>query len=182
MKAIQFKKTDCQLWGNNLEAITKEFGGVFEFKGSRLGDRTTIFKAPNGQEKSVRLDDWILEIDGVIVVLNNEEYQLLQSEQKLKEIKDRIDGEVKQHQHRVRVGIVKPQAEPAKDLGQMISDSIKSAIKKDQQRGGLLAGNKFSEGGYIKPSYITEMENQIKALSMMVSALSCRIEVLDSKK
>ncbi|MEQ0924040.1 hypothetical protein ABLT40_09600 [Acinetobacter schindleri] len=183
MKAIQFKKTDCQLWGNNLEAITKEFGGVFEFKGSRLGDRTTIFKAPNGQEKSVRLDDWILEIDGVIVVLNNEEYQLLQSEQKLKEIKDRIDGEVKQYQHRVQVGIVKPQVEPPKDLGQMISDSIKAAIKKDQQRGGLLtteskdnapdvdsttiedcrkrfqvkidensiiAGNKFSEGGFTK--------------------------------
>lgn len=46
----------------------------------------------------------------------------------------------------------------------------------------IIAGNKFAEGGYIKPPYITEMENQIKALSMMVSALSCRIEVLDSKK
>ena len=182
MKAIQFKKTDCQLWGNNLEAITKEFGGVFEFKGSRLGDRTTIFKAPNGQEKLVRLGDWILEIDGVIVVLNNEEYQLLQSEQKLKEIKDRIDGEVKQYQHRVRVGIVKPQTEPAKELGQIISDSIKSSIKNNQQRVGLLAGNKFAEGGYIKPPYITEMENQIEALSTMVSALDCRLNVLSGGK
>lgn len=215
MKATQFKKTDCQLWGNNLEAITKEFGGVFEFKGSRLGDRTTIFKAPNGQEKSVRLDDWILEIDGVIVVLNNEEYQLLQSEQKLKEIKDRIDGEVKQHQHRVRVGIVKPQSEPSKDLGQMIHDSVKAVISREQRQGGLLtaeskdnapdvdsttiedcrkrfqvkidensiiAGNKFSEGGYIKPPYITEMENQINALSTMVSALDCRLNVLSGGK
>ena len=182
MKAIQFKKTDCQLWGNNLEAITKEFGGVFEFKGSRLGDRTTIFKTSNGQEKLVRLDDWILEIDGVIVVLNNEEYQLLQSEQRLKEIKDRIDGEVKQHQHRVRVGIVKPQDEPPKDLGQIIGDSVKAVIQRDQREGGLLAGSKFAEGSYIKPPYITEMENQINALSTIVSALDCRLNVLSGGK
>lgn len=182
MKAIQFKKTDCQLWGNNLEAITKEFGGVFEFKGSRLGDITTIFQASNGQEKLVRLGDWILEIDGVIVVLNNEEYQLLQSEQKLKEIKDRIDGEVKQYHHRVRVGVVKPQSEPSKDLGQIIHNSIKAVIQRDQRQGGLLADNKFAEGGYTKPPYITEMENQINALSTMVSALDCRLNVLSGGK
>jgi len=150
MKAIQFKKTDCPVSGMSDKEVMREFGGIFEFEGRGYGERITTFKPANGQEKLVRLGDWILEIDGVIVVLNNEEYQLLQSEQKLKEIKDRIDGEVKQHQHRVRVGIVKPQAEPSKDLGQMISDSIKSAIKKDQQRGGLLAGNKFSEGGFTK--------------------------------
>lgn len=150
MKAIQFKKTDCPVSGMSDKEVMREFGGIFEFEGRGYGERITTFKPANGQEKLVRLGDWILEIDGVIVVLNNEEYQLLQSEQKLKEIKDRIDGEVKQHQHRVRVGIVKHQAEPTKDLGQMISDSIKSAIKKDQQQGGLLAGNKFSEGGLTK--------------------------------
>lgn len=150
MKAIQFKKTDCPVSGMSDKEVMREFGGIFEFEGRGYGERITTFKPANGQEKLVRLGDWILEIDGVIVVLNNEEYQLLQSEQKLKEIKDRIDGEVKQHQHRVRVGIVKPQAEPSKELGQMISDSIKAAIKKDQQRGGLLAGNKFSEGGFTK--------------------------------
>lgn len=182
MKAIQFKKTDCQLWGNNLEVITKEFGGIFEFEGRGQGERITTFKSTNGQEKLVRLGDWILEVDGVIVVLNNEEYQILQSEQKLKEIKDRIDGEVKQYHHRVRVGVVKPQSEPSKDLGQMISDSIKAVIKKDQQRGGLLADNKFAECGYTKPPYITEMENQINALSTMVSALDCRLNVLSGGK
>lgn len=182
MKAIQFKKSDCTLWGNNLEEITKEFGGVFEFKGRGHGEIITTFKPANGQEKLVRLGDWILEIDSVIVVLNNEEYQLLQSEQKLKEIKDRIDSEVKQHHHRVRVGLVKPQVEPPKDLGQMISESIKTAIKKYQQRGGLLAGNKFSEGGYIKPPYITEMENQINALSTVVSALESRLNALSGGK
>lgn len=94
-KSDKYKSWHVSARDGVLEAITKEFGGVFEFKGLRLGDITTIFQASNGQEKLVRLGDWILEIDGVIVVLNNEEYQLLQSEQKLKEIKDRIDGEVK---------------------------------------------------------------------------------------
>lgn len=182
MKAIQFKKTDCPVSGMSDKEVMREFGGVFEFEGRGYGERITTFKPANGQEKLVRLGDWILEIDGVIVVLNNEEYQLLQSEQKLKEIKDRIDGEVKQYQHRVRVGIVKPQSEPPKDLGQMISDSIKSSIKNNQQRAGLLANNKFAEGGYIKPPYIIEMENQIKALSTMVSALDCRLNVLSGGK
>lgn len=182
MKAIQFKKTDCPVSGMSDKEVMREFGGIFEFEGRGYGERITTFKPTNGQEKLVRLGDWILEIDSVIVVLNNEEYQLLQSEQKLKEIKDRIDSEVKQHHHRVRVGLIKPQPEPPKDLGQMVSDSIKAAIKEDQQRGGLLAGNKLAEGGYIKPPYITEMENQINALSTMVSALDCRLNVLSGGK
>lgn len=139
MKAIQFKKTDCQLWGNNLEVITKEFGGIFEFEGRGQGERITTFKSANGQEKLVRLGDWILEVDGVIVVLNNEEYQLLQSEQQLKEIKDRIDDEVKRYQHRIRTGFIKPQAEPSKDLSQMIHDSVNAVIKQEQRQSGLLA-------------------------------------------
>lgn len=149
MKAIQYKRPDDN---SNIDdgALQKAFGGQIEYIGGLwCRSRVAILRA-NGQEIYIRYGDWILEIDGVIVALNNEEYQLLQSEQKLKEIKDRIDGEVKQHQHRVRVGIVKHQAEPAKDLGQMVSDSIKSSIKNNQQRGGLLAGNKFSEGGFTK--------------------------------
>lgn len=78
--------------------------------------------------------------------------------------------------------VVNPEVRFKKDLGQMIHDSVKTIIKKDQRLGGLPTGNKFAEGGYIKPPYITEMEEQIKALSMAVSALSNRIEVLDSKK
>ena len=149
MKAIQYKRPDDN---SNIDdgALQKAFGGQIEYIGGLwCRSRVAILRA-NGQEIYIRYGDWILEIDGVIVALNNEEYQLLQSEQKLKEIKDRIDGEVKQYQHRVRVGIVKPQSEPSKDLGQMISDSIKSSIKNNQQRGGLLAGNKFAEGGYTK--------------------------------
>lgn len=149
MKAIQYKRPDDN---SNIDdgALQKAFGGQIEYiGGSWCRSRVAILRA-NGQEIYIRYGDWILEKEGLLISLTNEEYQLLQSEQKLKEIKDRIDGEVKQYQHRVRVGIVKPQVEPSKDLGQMIHDAIRSSIKNDQQRSGLLAGNKFAEGGFTK--------------------------------
>lgn len=138
MKAIQYKRPDDN---SNIDdgALQKAFGGEIEYiGGSWCRSRVAILRA-NGQEIYIRYGDWVLEKEGLLILLTNEEYQLLQSEQKLKEIKDRIDSEVKQYHHRIRVGIVKPQAEPPKDLGQMISDSIKAAIKKDQRQGGLLS-------------------------------------------
>ena len=146
MKAIQFKKTDCPVSGMSDQEIMREFGGIFEFEGRGQGERITTFKPTNGQEKLVRLGDWILEIDGVIVVLNNEEYQLLQSEKQLKEIKDRIDSEVKWYQHRVQTSLIKPQAEPPKDLGQMIGNAVKAVIKKESRQSGLLAKSQDGQG------------------------------------
>lgn len=158
MKAIQFKKTGT--FTGNDEEIQALFGGHFCYMGKgRLKDIEMYFER-GSQSLPIKFNDWIVELTGVILVLDDMQYQALLLE----------------------TVIVKPQSEPAKDLGQMISDSIKAAIKKDQQRGGLLAGNKFSEGGYIKPPYITEMENQIKALSTMVSALDCRLNVLSGGK
>ena len=51
-------------------------------------------------------------------------------------------------------------------------------INRERLQGGYLAGNKLAKDGYIKPPYITEMENQINALSTIVSALDCRLNVL----
>ena len=93
----------------------------------------------NGQEKLIRIGDWVLEIGNVIFVLSNEEYQLLQSEKQLKEIKDRIDDEVKKYQHHVRVGIIKPQTEQANELGQAIGNAVRSVIAKEKRQGGLLS-------------------------------------------
>lgn len=182
MKAIQFKKTDCPLSGLNDKEIMKEFSGFFEFKGLGQGNRITTFMAANGQEKLIRLGEWILEIDGAIVVLSNEEYQLLQSEQQLKETKDRIENELKQHKRGVQVGIIKPQSEQTKDLGKIIGDSVKAVIKKEGQQGGLLTGTKPETVSYIKPPYIIELEDQIKAITYTVSALACRVEVLSGDK
>ena len=158
MKAIQFKKTGT--FTGNDEEIQALFGGHFCYMGKgRLKDIEMYFER-GSQSLPIRFDDWIIDLNGVILVLDGAQYQALVAE----------------------TASARKQTDDQKQLGQMIHDSIRSSIKNDQQRSGLLAGNKFAEGGYIKPPYIIEMENQIKALSMMVSALSCRIEVLDSKK
>lgn len=191
MKAIQFKKTGT--FTGNDEEIQALFGGHFCYMGKgRLKDIEMYFER-GSQSLPIRFDDWIVDLDGVILVLDGAQYQALVAE----------------------TASARKQTDDQKQIGQMIHDSVKAVISREQRQGGLLtteskdnapdvdsttiedcrkrfqvkidensiiAGNKFAEGGYIKPPYITEMENQIKALSMMVSALSCRIEVLDSKK
>ena len=78
--------------------------------------------------------------------------------------------------------IAKKQIDDQKQIGQIIHNSIKAVIQRDQRQGGLLAKNGFVEGGYTKPPYITEMEHQINALSTMVSSLDSRLNVLSGGK
>ena len=154
MKAIQFKKTGT--FTGNDEEIQALFGGHFCYMGKgRLKDIEMYFER-GSQSLPIGFDDWIVDLDGVILVLDGAQYQALVAE----------------------TACARKQTDDQKQIGQIIGDSIKAVIKKDQQRGGLLAGNKFAEGGYIKPPHIIEMENQIKALSTMVSALDCRLIVL----
>lgn len=158
MKAIQFKKTGT--FTGNDEEIQALLGGRFCYMGKGcLKDIEMCFER-GSQSLPIRFDDWIVDLDGVILVLDGAQYQALVAE----------------------TAIDRKQTDDQKQIGQIISDSIKAVIKKDQQRGGLLAGNKLAEGGYIKPPYITEMENQIKALSTMVSVLDCRLNVLSGGK
>jgi len=158
MKAIQFKKTGT--FTGNDEEIQALFGGHFCYMGKgRLKDIEMYFER-GSQSLPIGFDDWIVDLDGVILVLDGAQYQALVAE----------------------TASARKQTDDQKQIGQIIGDSIKAVIKKDQQRGGLLAGNKFAEGGYIKPPHIIEMENQIKALSTMVSALDCRLNVLSGGK
>lgn len=191
MKAIQFKKTGT--FTGNDEEIQALFGGHFCYMGKGPLKDIEMYFERGSQSLPIRFDDWIVDLDGVILVLDGAQYQALVAE----------------------TASARKQTDDQKQLGQMIHDSVKAVINREQRQVGLLAreskakdpdvdsttiedyrkrfqvknnengiiaGNKFAEGGYIKPPYITEMENQIKALSMIVSALSCRIEVLDSKK
>ena len=158
MKAIQFKKTGT--FTGNDEEIQALFGGHFCYMGKgRLKDIEMYFER-GSQSLPIGFDDWIVDLDGVILVLDGAQYQALVAE----------------------TASARKQTDDQKQIGQIIGDSIKAVIKKDQQRGGLLASNKFAEGGYIKPPHIIEMENQIKALSTMVSALDCRLNVLSGGK
>ncbi len=158
MKAIQFKKTGT--FTGNDEEIQALFGGHFCYMGKgRLQDIEMYFER-GSQSLPIKFNDWIVDLNGVILVLDGVQYQALVAE----------------------AASARKQTDDQKQIGQMISDSIKSSIKNNQQLGGLLAGNKLTEGGYIKPPHIIEMENQIKALSTMVSALDCRLNVLSGGK
>lgn len=191
MKAIQFKKTGT--FTGNDEEIQALFGGHFCYMGKgRLKDIEMYFER-GSQSLPIRFDDWIVDLDGVILVLDGAQHQALVAE----------------------TASARKQTDDQKQLGQMIHDSVKAVISREQRQGGLLtteskdnapdvdsttikdcrkrfqvkidknsiiAGNKLTEGGYIKPPYITEMENQIKALSTMVSALDCRLNVLSGEK
>ena len=191
MKAIQFKKTGT--FTGNDEEIQALFGGHFCYMGKgRLKDIEMYFER-GSQSLPIGFDDWIVDLDGVILVLDGAQYQALVAE----------------------TASARKQTDDQKQIGQMIHDSVKAVINREQRQGGLLtteskdnapdvdsttikdcrkrfqvkidknsiiAGNKLAEGGYIKPPYITEMENQIKALSTMVSALDCRLNVLSGGK
>ena len=191
MKAIQFKKTGT--FTGNDEEIQALFGGHFCYMGKgRLQDIEMYFER-GSQSLPIKFNDWIVDLNGVILVLDGVQYQSLVAE----------------------TVSARKQTDDQKQLGQMIHDSVKAVINREQRQGGLLtteskdnapdvdsttikdcrkrfqvkidknsiiAGNKFSEGGYIKPPYIIEMENQIKALSTMVSALDCRLNVLSGGK
>ena len=126
MKAIQFKKTGT--FTGNDEEIQALFGGHFCYMGKgRLKDIEMCIER-GSQSLPIKFNDWIVDLNGVILVLDGVQYQSLVAE----------------------TVSARKQTDDQKQLGQMISDSIKAAIKKDQQRGGLLAGNKFSEGGFTK--------------------------------
>ena len=126
MKAIQFKKTGT--FTGNDEEIQALFGGHFCYMGKgRLKDIEMYFER-GSQSLPIRFDDWIVDLNGVILALDGAQYQALVAE----------------------AASARKQTDDQKQIGQMVSDSIKAVIKKDQQRGGLLAGNKFSEGGFTK--------------------------------
>lgn len=126
MKAIQFKKTGT--FTGNDEEIQALFGGHFCYMGKgRLNDIEMYFER-GSQSLPIGFDDWIVDLDGVILVLDGAQYQALVAE----------------------TASARKQTDDQKQIGQIIGDSIKAVIKKDQQRGGLLAGNKFSEGGFTK--------------------------------
>ncbi len=95
MKAIQFKKTDCESFGNNCTEINKEFGGSVEFTSGIWNISKIAILKTNDQELYIRLGDWILKKDGVLVILTNDEYQLLQSEQAVKDIREHIDRQIR---------------------------------------------------------------------------------------
>ena len=79
MKAIQFKKTDCQLSGNNHLEICKEFDCRFEFvSGIWNISKIAIIKTTN-QELYVQLGNWVLKENGTLRISTTEDHDQVQT-------------------------------------------------------------------------------------------------------
>lgn len=185
MNASAIQYTDS----NSMIHISKSYNLVCEYDGNKpdqieIPELNLVLKKGN----------WLIKVEGNFLVCENG-------------TRSALYGDVHP--------VINPEVKFKKDLGQAISDSIRSVILREQRQVGLLAreskakdpdvdsttiedcrkrfqakidensiiaGGGFSEGGYIKPPYITEMENQINVLSTMVSALDCRLNVLSGGK
>ena len=158
MKAIQFKKTGYYV--GNHDEVTKVLDGAVVYVGQREGNEAIKTFERDNQAFPLQFDDWIVDLNGVILVLDDMQYQALVAE----------------------TAIAKKQIDDQKQIGQIIHNSIKAVILRDQRQGGLLAKNGFVEGGYTKPPYITEMEHQINALRTSVDTLYASVNALSGGK
>ncbi|HFE9914465.1 hypothetical protein AB719_17320 [Acinetobacter baumannii] len=76
MKAIQFKKTG-QYTGNHDE-VTRLLGGTVTYVGKRGREANKTYER-DGETFPIQFDDWLVDIDGVILVLNEKQYEALKS-------------------------------------------------------------------------------------------------------
>lgn len=112
MKAIQFKETNYQLMSGNCEEVLTVLGGSITYTGSGQGEDLIIQKTykRDNQTFPLQFDDWIVDIDGVIIVLSDVQYQALISK-----------------------------LSTQKSLGDAIGEAVRNVIKKEQGQGGLLS-------------------------------------------
>lgn len=107
MKAIQFKKTNH--YTGNHDEVTEMLGGTVVYIGQR--GKTETIKSYERDNKTfpLQFDDWIVDIDGVFIVLSDVQYQALISK-----------------------------LSTQKSLGDAIGEAVRNVIKKEQGQGGLL--------------------------------------------
>ena len=108
MKAIQFKKTNH--YTGNHDEVTGMLGGTVVYVGQRGNTETIKSYERDNQAVPLQFDDWIVDIDGVILILSEVQYQAFLS-------------------------LVSPQ----KSLGDAISEAVRNVIKSEKMQGGLLS-------------------------------------------
>ncbi|MDR9699487.1 hypothetical protein RJC83_01730 [Acinetobacter baumannii] len=77
MKAIQFKKTGQ--YTGNCEDVTSLLSGAVTYGGQCGVAGTQITYERDGGVFPIQFDDWIVDIDGVIFVLSEKQYEALKS-------------------------------------------------------------------------------------------------------
>lgn len=108
MKAIQFKKTNH--YTGNHDEVTGMLGGTVVYVGQRGNTETIKSYERDNQTFPLQFDDWIVDVDGVILVLSDVQYQAFLS-------------------------LLSPQ----KSLGDAISEAVRNVIKSEKMQGGLLS-------------------------------------------
>ncbi|MCO9048466.1 hypothetical protein [Acinetobacter sp. UC24323] len=76
MKAIQFKKTGQ--YTGNCDEVTRLLGGTVTYAGQRGGEANKTYER-DGETFPIQFDDWLVDIEGVILVLSEKQYQALKS-------------------------------------------------------------------------------------------------------
>lgn len=76
MKAIQFKKTGQ--YTGNCDEVTRLLGGTVTYVGQRGREANKTYER-DGETFPIQFEDWIVDINGVIFVLSEKQYNALKS-------------------------------------------------------------------------------------------------------
>ena len=138
MKAIQFKKTGT--FTGNDEEIQALFGGHFCYMGKgRLKDIEMYFER-GSQSLPIKFNDWIIDLNGVILVLDGAQYQALVAE----------------------TASARKQTDDQKQLGQMIHDSVRAVINREQRQVGLLTTESKDNAPDVSSTTIEDCRKRFK--------------------
>jgi len=110
MKDIQFKKISNHT--GNHEEITCVLGGSITYAATCGSKEIQKKYERDNQIFPLQFNDWILDVDGVIFVLSDQQYQAFQS-----------------------------LLEPKKDLGVLIGNAVRLVIRNEIRQGGGLLSN-----------------------------------------
>ncbi|XZV00579.1 hypothetical protein ACT4YK_12405 [Acinetobacter baumannii] len=77
MKAIQFKKTGQ--YTGNCEDVTSLLAGAITYSGQCGVAGIQVTYERDGETFPIQFDDWLVDIEGVILVLSEKQYQALNS-------------------------------------------------------------------------------------------------------
>ena len=77
MKVIQFKKSGQ--YTGNCDEVTKAFGGTVTYTG-KCGSKDIQKTYERGDQcLPLQFNDWIIDIDGVVLILSEDQYRVLKS-------------------------------------------------------------------------------------------------------
>lgn len=134
MKSIQFKQTNSPMTVGNDVEVFAILGGSITYSGSGRGEDFVIQKTYERDNKCfpLQFDDWIVDINGVIFVLSDEQYRALLS--------------------------IKRPLGLGEALALHINDAVKKEIERGVSQGGFIQKDqklqvKVDHDGFVRPTH-----------------------------